>query len=105
MDTLICQPKRLAILAALDERGSSSFSELHELTGITTGNLSSHVRRLEDHGLVSVKKDFVDRKPRTTVTLESTGRQAITDYLQGIASIVDQWRNRQHVLLSVSRRP
>lgn len=105
MDTLICQPKRLAILAALDERGSSSFRELHDLTGITTGNLSSHVRRLEDCALVSVKKEFVYRKPRTTITLESAGRQAITNYLEEISSILDQWRSRRHVLLSVSRRP
>lgn len=98
LDKLIYQPKRLGILAALDEHITLAFSELQKITGITTGNLSVHIRRLEGRGLVSVDKVFVSGTSRTTITLEEEGRQAVTAYLEEASGIVCDWRGRQQDL-------
>lgn len=95
LDTLIHQPKRLSILAALEPRGESNFALLRRITGITEGNLSTHLSRLEDAGLVKLQKRFVDRKPQTTAILTDEGRSAITGYLEQTESVLDRWRRRR----------
>lgn len=95
LDTLIHQPKRLSILAALEPRGESNFALLRRITGITEGNLSTHLSRLEEAGLVDLQKRFVDRKPQTTATLTEEGLSAITEYLEQTESVLDRWRRRR----------
>lgn len=94
-DMTLWQPKRLAILAALGEGQRLSFSDLQRTTGITNGNLSAHLRRLEQDGLVVVEKKFVDRKPLTTVGLTGAGHAAVEGWIEECSWIVEKWKARR----------
>jgi len=60
---------------------------LREAVGATDGNLSAHLRKLEDAGYVSVTKSFVGRKPQTRVALSHRGRQAWNTWLDRIQKL------------------
>ena len=77
LDRLIHEPGRLAILTVLSSVTDADFVFLQRATGLTKGNLSSHLTKLEDAGLVAIEKRFVRRKPNTNVTLTAEGRQRI----------------------------
>lgn len=80
LDRLIHEPARLAVLTALESCEQADFLFLRRLTGLTKGNLSAHLARLEEAGFVEIEKAFVGKKPRTTIRLSTTGRAAITQY-------------------------
>ena len=77
LDRLIHEPGRLAILTVLSSVADADFVFLLRATGLTKGNLSSHLSRLEDAGLVTIEKRFVKRKPNTKVALTAEGRRRI----------------------------
>ncbi len=77
LDRLIHEPARLAIMTALSACQYADFLFLQRLAGLTAGNLSSHLSRLEAAGLVWVNKQIVGKKPHTTVGLTDKGRAAI----------------------------
>ncbi len=80
VDRLVHEPGRLAILTVLSSVKDADFIFLQRTTGLTKGNLSSHLSKLEDAGLVTIEKAFVRRKPRTTIALTATGRRRIADH-------------------------
>ncbi len=82
IDRVIHEPSRFTILAVLQGVDSADFTFLLRQTGLTRGNLSSHLGKLEAAGYVKVKKEFVDRIPRTLLTLTDKGRQAFESYRQ-----------------------
>ncbi len=91
LDPVIHQPARLQImaaLAALREGDSVEFTFLRELLGLTDGNLGAHLRRLEEAGYLSVEKTFVDRKPRTFVSLSVEGRAAFKRHVRALEAIL-----------------
>jgi DNA-binding MarR family transcriptional regulator len=90
LDTAIHAPARLMILAYLAAVITADFTFLLKQTGLTRGNLSTHLSRLEEEEYVEVKKEFVDRIPRTLYTLTDSGRNAIDDYRQNMRQIIDQ---------------
>ena len=59
-------------------------------TGLTFGNLSSHMKKLEEAGYIEVQKDFVDRRPRTMLKLTENGRIAFKLYREKMQSLLDQ---------------
>jgi len=67
---------------------SADFTWLSARTGLTDGNISSHMSRLEEAGYVTVHKAFEGKKPRTTYTLSSMGREAFDDYRSTIGVIL-----------------
>ena len=77
LDRLIHEPGRLAILTVLSSVTDADFVFLLRATGLTKGNLSSHLSKLEDAGLVAIEKRFVRKKPNTNVALTAEGRQRI----------------------------
>jgi len=88
---LIHQPTRLRIMAALstlEEGARVDFTFLSDELEVTEGNLSSHIRKLEEAELLSVEKVFVDRKPKTWLSLTNRGRQAFEQYVQDLEKIV-----------------
>ncbi len=89
VDKLVHEPARLAILATLAfvERADATF--LQRQTGLTWGNLSSHVSKLESAGYVAVDKTFVDRKPRTLLALTPHGRAAFLEYRRRMLETLD----------------
>ena len=91
LDPVIHQPARLQIMAALEalrEGDSVEFTFLRELLGLTDGNLGAHLRRLEEAGYLSVEKTFVDRKPRTFVSLSVEGRAAFKRHVRALEAIL-----------------
>lgn len=77
IDRLVHEPTRLSILTALASCKSADFISLQRLTGSTVGNLSSHLSKLADAGLVRIDKQFVDKRPNTQVQITETGRKAV----------------------------
>jgi|ERR1043166_8529542 DNA-binding MarR family transcriptional regulator len=77
LDRLLHEPARLAILTALSACRSCDFVYLQSLTAITRGNLSNHLQKLEQSGLVQIVKTYRGRIPQTVVTLTARGREAI----------------------------
>ncbi len=87
LDRLIHEPARLAILTALSAAASADFLFLQRLTGLTKGNLSSHLSKLEEAGLVGIDKQFVGKVPNTTVRLTPLGRKAIEQHWRQLESL------------------
>ena len=77
VDRLIHEPARLAILTMLSSVASADFVFLQHSTGLTQGNLSSHLSKLEEAGLVRIEKSFVGKRPNTNVALTPTGKKRI----------------------------
>jgi DNA-binding MarR family transcriptional regulator len=77
LDRLVHEPARLAILTALGSCESANFLYLQRITGLSKGNLSSHLAKLEEGKLVSVTKAFKVKLPQTMVTLTAAGKKAI----------------------------
>lgn len=80
LDRLIHEPGRLAILTVLSSVKAADFVFLQRATRLTKGNLSSHLSKLEEAGLVEIEKAFVHKKPKTSVTLTAVGRERIAHH-------------------------
>ena len=78
------------ILALLSVVESVDFTFLSTQTGLTRGNLSSHLGKLEEAGYIQVDKEFVERVPRTLIRLTETGREAIQTYRNNMHQVLDQ---------------
>ena len=77
LSRLVHEPARLAILAALSACQKADFLFLLNVTGLTKGNLSSHLSKLEQGGLIEIEKTFEARQPVTYVRLTPEGREAL----------------------------
>lgn len=88
LDRIIHEKGRLAIVSVLAPAESLTFKELKELLEMTDGNLSVHMRTLEEANYVRVTKDFVDRKPRSTYALTPEGRAAFARYVEVLEAII-----------------
>jgi DNA-binding transcriptional ArsR family regulator len=80
LDRLIHEPGRLAILTVLSTVRDADFVFLQRATGLTKGNLSSHLTKLEDAGLVAIEKRFIRKRPNTNVALTALGKQRIAHH-------------------------
>lgn len=89
IDRLIHEPARLMIMAYLYVVESADFLFLMHQTGLTHGNLSSHMSKLEAAGYIEVVKEFVDRKPHTMLQLTDKGRAAFQEYRQSMMQVLD----------------
>jgi DNA-binding transcriptional ArsR family regulator len=77
LDRLVHEPSRLAILTALSACRSADFLYLQSLTGMTKGNLSGHLGKLEAGGLVTINKSFKGKVPNTNIVITAEGRDTI----------------------------
>ena len=82
LDRRVHDPGRLAILTALSACERADFLYLQRITGLTKGNLSSHLSKLEEAGLVEIEKGFVGKKTQTLVRLSDDGRRTLDSYWQ-----------------------
>ena len=89
INKIIHEPARLVITAHLFVVESADFLFLQRQTGLTWGNISSHVRKLEKAGYVAVKKEFIDRKPHTTLQLTAEGRAAFQEYRKNMKQVFE----------------
>jgi len=80
---------RLSILAVLiAEKSEITFNDLIEKTQLTKGNLSSHLKKLEDEKIIKIDKFFKDKKPVTTVQLTTIGRKQFVEYLSQMENLI-----------------
>lgn len=102
LDPVLHAPARLqlvVLLEAVPGERDLTFSELQQLTRTTAGNLSTHLRRLEEAGYVAVTKDFVDRTPVTRVRLTGQGRDRLAVYRRDVARHLDGELARELLVL------
>ena len=90
LDDVIHGRVRLGIVAYLATAEVADFAELKDLLEVTQGNLSVHLRKLEDANYVAIDKSFVGRKPLTRVRLTEPGRAAFAAYLRAMGRLVEQ---------------
>lgn len=88
-DRLVHEPARLLILATLYVVESGDFTFLMSQTGLTWGNLSSHMTKLEEGGYIEVEKEFKGRKPHTMLRLTAEGRAAFEAYRDNMKQVLD----------------
>lgn len=88
IDRAIHAPARLMILALLAAVESADFTFLLTQTGLTRGNLSSHLGKLEEVGYITVTKEFVERVPRTLIRLSAEGHTAVSTYHQNMQQVI-----------------
>jgi len=88
IDEVIHGRVRLGIMAYLSGVGAADFNELKARLQTTDGNLSVHLRKLEEAGFVEVAKSFQGRKPLTRVTMTEAGRDAFVAYLDAMSHLV-----------------
>jgi DNA-binding MarR family transcriptional regulator len=91
IDRVIHEPARLLILAYLSVVESADFLFLMNQTRLTRGNLSSHLSKLEAAGYVEIKKEFVEKIPRTLLRLTEEGRKAFVEYRQNMKHVLDSF--------------
>lgn len=89
VDRLIHEPARLAIMTNLYVVESANATYLLQQTGLTWGNLGSHLTKLEDAGYVEVVKGYQGKRPETTVSLTDRGRRALVDYRERLMSALE----------------
>jgi DNA-binding HxlR family transcriptional regulator len=89
IDEVIHGRLRLGIMAYLSSAETADFNALKAKVQATDGNLSVHLRKLEDAGYVDIDKQFVGKKPLTTVSLTKAGRTAFIRYLDAMARLVN----------------
>ncbi len=90
LDRLVHEPSRLLILSFLHGLDSADFLFLLRQTGLTRGNFSSHMGKLEEAGLVQVEKSFVDKIPRTVYRVTDEGRAALKTYRQQMIRVLEE---------------
>ncbi len=88
LDQLIHERLRLGIVCTLAVHESLTFTELRDLLETTDGNLSVQARKLEDAGYIHCRKQFEERRPRSTYRLTARGRAALEDYLETLSEML-----------------
>lgn len=90
IDRVIHEKGRLAIMSMLAASPELSFTELRDSLEMTDGNLTTHVRTLQEAGYVSIAKSYRDSRRLTTLSLTAAGRRAFADYVSLLEQIVRQ---------------
>ena len=90
LDRVIHEKGRLAIMSMLAASAELSFTELRDALEMTDGNLTSHMRTLQEAGYVSLAKSYENNRPLTTCSLTAGGKKAFTAYINLLEEIVQQ---------------
>jgi len=90
IDRVIHEPARFMIMAYLYVVESADFIFLMNQTGLTRGNLSSHLSKLEEAGYILIKKEFLNKIPHTFLLLSAGGRSAFNEYRQKMKQVFDE---------------
>ncbi len=99
LDRLIHEPARLAVLTALSYCEKADFLFLQRLTGLSAGNLSVHLSKLEEAGLIKIEKQIVAKRSNTQVAITAAGRQAVQEHwkkLEQLRNAAGEWRPEEN---------
>jgi DNA-binding MarR family transcriptional regulator len=92
LDRVIHEKGRLAIMSMLAASPELSFTEMRDALNMTDGNLTTHLRTLQEAGYLSVTKSFHNNRPLTTCALTGAGKKAFTNYINLLEQIIQQNR-------------
>jgi len=92
IDRVIHEKGRLAIMSMLAATPELSFTELRDALEMTDGNLTTHIKALQQEGYIAVAKSFQNNRPLTTCSLTAPGRKAFAEYINLLEKIVRQNR-------------
>lgn len=90
LDRIIHEKGRLAIMSILAASPELSFTEMRDALKMTDGNLTTHIRTLQEAGYLSVTKSFHKNRPLTTCALTPAGRKAFTQYINLLETLVQE---------------
>ena len=90
LDRVIHEKGRLAIMSMLAASPELSFTEMRDALSMTDGNLTTHIRTLQEAGYVSVAKTFQNNRPHTSCSLTAAGKKAFTNYINLLEQIIQQ---------------
>lgn len=90
LDKTVHEPARLMILSMLYVIDCADFVFLHNQSGLTRGNFSTHMKKLEESNYVEVKKEFIDKKPTTIYSISDQGRTALEQYRDQMKRILTE---------------
>jgi len=90
IDRLIHEPARFQVMALLYVIESADFTFIMNQLGLTWGNLSAHITKLEEGGYVAVEKGFKGKRPQTMLSLTKEGRKAFQAYRQTMKQMLDE---------------
>ncbi len=93
IDRIIHEPARLMILAYLSAVESADFTFLLNQTGLTQGNLSFHLSKLEESDYVAIEKKFIGKRPHTMLSITDKGRKALKEHLKIMKGLIDSLIN------------
>jgi DNA-binding MarR family transcriptional regulator len=94
LDRVIHEKGRLAIMSMLAATPELSFTEMRDSLSMTDGNLTTHIRTLQEAGYVAVAKSFQNNRPLTTCSLTSAGKKAFTNYINLLENIIQQTKSK-----------
>jgi len=98
LDRVIHEKGRLPIMSLLAASPELSFTDLRDTLKMTDGNLSMHIKTLQESGFVAVAKSFHHQRPLTTCSLTPAGRKAFAEYIDLLEQIVKQAKETQQTL-------
>jgi DNA-binding MarR family transcriptional regulator len=90
IDRLIHEPARFTVMAYLSVVQNAEFLFLQRQTGLTWGNLSSHLSKLEAAGYVAIEKEFIRKRPHTMLHLTDKGLEAFRSYRESMKQALDE---------------
>ncbi|MEY4386284.1 MAG: hypothetical protein RLY20_1567 [Verrucomicrobiota bacterium] len=90
LDRVIHEKGRLAIMSLLAASPELAFTELRDALEMTDGNVTTHIRTLQEAGYVAVAKSYHNNRPLTTCSMTAAGRKAFADYISLLEQIVQQ---------------
>jgi DNA-binding MarR family transcriptional regulator len=90
IDKIIHEPARLQIMTQLYVVDEADFIYIMRQTGLTWGNLSSHMTKLEDAGYIQVRKEFQEKKPHTILNITAAGRKAFERYRKTLDKVFEK---------------
>jgi DNA-binding MarR family transcriptional regulator len=94
LDRVIHEKGRLAIMSMLAAAPELSFTDMRDALSMTDGNLTTHIRTLQESGYVSITKSFRNNRPLTTCSLTEAGKKAFTGYINLLEQIVQQTKTK-----------
>jgi DNA-binding MarR family transcriptional regulator len=90
LDRVIHEKGRLAIMSMLAATPELSFTEMRDALGMTDGNITTHIRTLQEEGYISVAKSYQNNRPLTTCSLTAAGRKAFKSYVDLLEQVLQQ---------------
>jgi DNA-binding MarR family transcriptional regulator len=94
LDRVIHEKGRLAIMSMLAATPELSFTEMRDALNMTDGNLTTHIRTLQEAGYIAISKSFQNNRPLTTCSLTTAGKKAFTGYINLLEEIIQQTKSK-----------